>query len=209
MEHLLELYSRPYNPKEPVVGFDESSVQLLGEVRDGMPAKPGRAARHDFEYVRGGTANLLMIVEPLAGWRDVEVSESRTKLDFARRMKYLVDERYPDADRIHVILDNLNTHTKGALYEAFPAADALRIAEKIEFHPTPVHASWLNVTEIELSVVSRECLAQRIPTPAALVEIVTPWQARRNAAGTKIEWRFTVDAARDKFKRFYPQESLL
>ena len=207
MEHLLDLYSRPINPKEPVVGFDESSVQLLGEVRDAMPAKPGQAARHDFEYVRGGTANLLMIVEPLAGWRDVEVSESRTKLDFARRMKYLVDERYPDADAIHVILDNLNTHTKGALYDAFPAPDAFRIAQKIQFHLTPVHASWLNVTEIELSVLSRECLGQRIPSTDALSTITDAWQDRRNATEAKIEWRFTVDAARDKFDRFYPSNS--
>jgi hypothetical protein len=204
MEQLLDLYSRPYNPKEPVVGFDESSVQLLGEVRDGMPAQPGQTARYDCEYVRGGTANLLMAVEPLAGWRNVEVSETRTKLDFARRMKYLSDERYPEADVIHVILDNLNTHTLGALYEAFPAAEAFRIAQRIEFHLTPVHASWLNVTEIELSVLSRECLSQRIPTPDALTGVVDPWQCRRNDAEATIDWRFSVTDARDKFKRFYP-----
>lgn len=207
MELLLELYARPYNPAEPVVGFDECSVQLLGDVYDPMPAKPGRDARHDFEYVRGGTANLLVLIEPLAGWRDVEVSDHRTKLDFARRMKFLVDERYPEAKVIHVVLDNLNTHTLGALYEAFKPADALRIALKLSFHPTPVHGSWLNMTEIENSVLSRQCLARRVPTADALRAIVTPWQQRRNDAKAGINWRFTVDLARDKFTRFYPDHS--
>lgn len=206
MELLLELYARPYDPAEPVVCFDECSVQLLADVYDPMPAKPGRDARHDFEYVRGGTANLLVLIEPLAGWRDVEVSAQRTKLDFARRMKFLVDERYPDAKVIHVVLDNLNTHTLGALYEAFSPADAFRVARKLHFHFTPVHGSWLNMAEIENSVLSRGCLTRRVPTAEALRDIVAPWQRRRNDAHDDIQWRFTVDLARDKFKRFYPDQ---
>jgi hypothetical protein len=205
MEDLLDLYARPHDPHRPVVAFDETSVQLLGEVRDPLPAQPGQPQRHDYEYVRGGTANLLLLVEPLGGWRDVEVSARRTKLDFARRMKHLVDECFPDAEVIDVVLDNLNTHTKGALYEAFPATDAFRIARKLVFHPTPVHASWLNMAEIEFSVLSRECLTRRNPTDDALRAVVAPWQARRNAARATIQWRFTVDDARAKFHRFYSE----
>jgi len=204
MEDLLELYALPYNPAEPVVGFDECPVQLLGDVRQALPASPGKSARHDYEYVRGGSANLLACVEPLADWRDVEVSETRTKLDFARRMKFLADDRYPDALVIHVVLDNLNTHTHGALYEAFPAAEARRIVKRLRFHYTPKHGSWLNMTEIELSAISRECLSHRIPTIDALRAAITACQNRRNDAHATIQWRFTVQDARAKFHRFYP-----
>lgn len=207
MEDLLDVYARPYDPAEPVVCFDEMSVQLLGDVREPLPASADRPARHDYEYVRGGTANLLVALEPLAGWRDVAVTDQRTKVDFARRMRYLVEERYPDARVVHVVLDNLNTHTLGALYEAFPATDARRIARRLRFHPTPVHGSWLNMVEIENSVLARSCLACRIPTADALRTIISPWQAQRNADKARIEWRFSLDNARCKFNRFYPARS--
>jgi hypothetical protein len=207
MEDLLDLYERPYDPAEPVVGFDERPVQLLGEVREGLPAQPQQPRREDYEYERNGTTNLLVLVEPRAGWRDAEVSTQRTKTDFARRMQYLVDESHPEAETIHVVMDNLNTHTKGALYEAFPAAEARRIARKLRFHRTPVHGSWLNMTEIEISVLSRQCLSRRVPSEDALRGIVGVWQARRNEQAAGIEWRFTVDKARDKFHRFYPHHS--
>jgi hypothetical protein len=204
MEHLLDLYAKPYDPAEPVVCYDERPVQLLGEVREPIPAQPEQPAKHDFEYTRNGTTNLLLLVEPLAGWRDVEVSDQRTKIDFARRMKYLVDEQYPQADQIHVVLDNLNTHTLGALYEASPAPEAFRLAQKLHFHFTPNHGSWLNMAEIEISVMSRQCLAARIPDNDVLRSAVMPWQGARNDARAQIHWRFTVDSARVKLHRLYP-----
>lgn len=204
MEHLLDLYAKPYDPAEPVVCYDERPVQLLGEVREPIPAQPEQPAKHDFEYTRNGTTNLLLLVEPLAGWRDVEVSDQRTKIDFARRMKYLVDEQYPQADQIHVVLDNLNTHTLGALYEAFPAPEAFRLVQKLHFHFTPNHGSWLNMAEIEISVMSRQCLAARIPDNDVLRSAVMPWQGARNDARAQIRWRFTVDSARVKLHRLYP-----
>lgn len=207
MEDLLELYSRPHNPAEPVVCFDECPVQLLGEVREALPAEPGQPRRQDFEYVRNGTACLLVTVEPLAGWRDVDVSETRTKIDFARCMKALVDERHPEASTIHVVLDNLNTHTFGALYAAYPAKEARRIARKLCFHYTPVHGSWLNMAEIEISVLSRDCLTRRRPDLDAMRAAVDPWQLRRNDDGATIQWRFTVSDARSKFIRFYPNDA--
>lgn len=207
MEDLLDLYAKPYDAAEPVVCFDEKSVQLLGEVREPLPASASHPARHDYEYVRGGTANLLVALEPLAGWRDVAVTDQRTKVDFAHRMRFLALERYPDARVVHVVLDNLNTHTLGALYEAFPATDARRIARRLQFHPTPVHGSWLNMVEIENSVIARACLARRIPTAQALRDVIRPWQDQRNAANARIEWRFSLDSARSKFDRFYPAKS--
>jgi transposase len=207
MESLLDLYRLPYDPAEPVVCFDECPVQLLGEVKEPLPAQPGKPRRQDFEYVRRGTACLLACVEPLAGWRNVTPSVQRTKVDFAGQMKYLVDERYPEAKLIHVVLDNLNTHTLGALYVAFPAAEAHRIARKLRFHYTPVHGSWLNMAEIELSVLSRNCLSRRHPTLEALTSTITSWQTCRNHDKATIQWRFTVHDARTKFHRFYPQGS--
>ncbi len=204
MEALLEHYARPYDPAEPVVCFDECPVQLLGEAYAALPAEPAKPRRQDYEYVRGGTACLLACVEPLAAWRHVEVSEQRTKRDFARCMNRLVNERYPDAREIHVVLDNLNTHTLGTLYEAFPAAGARAIVRKLRFHYTPVHGSWLNMTEIEFSVLSRDCLTKRIATIDALSAVVDAWQDRRNGEHASITWRFTTDDARDKFHRFYP-----
>ena len=181
MEDLLDLYAKPYDAAEPVVCFDEKSVQLLGEVREPLPASASHPARHDYEYVRGGTANLLVALEPLAGWRDVAVTDQRTKVDFAHRMRFLVEERYPDARVVHVVLDNLNTHTLGALYEAFPATDARRIARRLQFHPTPVHGSWLNMVEIEIGVMVGQCLDRRIPDKATLIKEIAAWERRRNA----------------------------
>ena len=156
------LYAEPHDPARPVVCFDETSTQLLSEVRPGLPSAPGRPRREDYEYRREGTRNLFLSVEPLAGWRHVAVTERRTKVDFAHRMRWLVEEAYPEAEVIRVVLDNLNTHRKASLYEAFPAAEARRIARKLEFHHTPKHGSWLNMAEIEFSVLSRNCLRQRL-----------------------------------------------
>jgi hypothetical protein len=208
MEHLLDLYNQPYNPDEPVVCFDERSLQLLGEVRDPLPAEPGQPLRQDFEYVRGGTTNLLAVVEPLAGWRDIAVSETRTKIDFAHRMRTLADESFPNATLVHVVLDNLNTHTKGALYDAFPAAEAFRIARKLVFHPTPVHGSWLNMAEIELNVLIRQCLGGRMETLEQVETAVAAWQNHRNNRKAKINWQFTTENARVKLRRLYPTEQV-
>ena len=179
MEDVLDLYAEPYDPARPVVCFDETSTQLLADARPPIPAKPGRPRREDYEYVRGGTRNLFLTCEPLAGWRHVEITERRTKLDFAHQMRWLVVETYPEAEVIRVVLDNLNTHRKASLYEAFPAAEARRIARKLEFHYTPKHGSWLNMAEIEFSVISRRCLGQRHPTRTASAGIYMPWS--RNA----------------------------
>ena len=168
MEDVLDLYAEPYDPARPVVCFDETSTQLLADARPPIPAKPGRPRREDYEYVRGGTRNLFLTCEPLAGWRHVEITERRTKLDFAHQMRWLVVETYPEAEVIRVVLDNLNTHRKASLYEAFPAAEARRIARKLEFHYTPKHGSWLNMAEIEFSVISRRCLGQRHPDEDSL-----------------------------------------
>ncbi len=208
MESLLALYAKPYDRAQPVVCFDECPIQLLAEVREPTYAQPGQLARHDYEYERKGTSNLLVLIEPLAGWRDVEVSEQRTKLDFARRMKFLAEERYPDAETIHVVLDNLNTHTFGALYEAFPANEAFRIAQRLEFHFTPCHGSWLNMAEVEISVISRQCLRRRIPSPERLQALIQPWQRQRNDDCATIDWSFTVVDARHKLLRLYPDNSL-
>ena len=207
MESLLALYAKPYDPAHPVVCFDECPIQLLAEVREPTCAQPGQLARHDYEYERMGTSNLLVLIEPLAGWRDVEVSDQRTKLDFARRMKHLVEERYPDAETIHVVLDNLNTHTLGALYDAFPANEAFCIAQRLAFHFTPCHGSWLNMAEVEISVISRQCRRRRIPSPEKLTALIDPWQRQRNEDRATIDWRFSVVDARQKLLRLYPDNS--
>lgn len=204
MEDVLDLYSEPYDPLRPVVCFDERSVQLLEDVRDPLPPREGRPAREDYEYRRGGTTNLFFFAEPLAGWRHVEVTDQRTGVDFAQQMKYLVDERYPDARVVRLVLDNLNTHRLQYLYEAFEPEEARRIIRKLDLHFTPLHASWLNMAEIEISVCSRACLARRIPTPAELARLVGLWERRRNDAGETIDWRFTVTDARVKLGRSYP-----
>ena len=207
MEDVLELYETPYDPKRPKVNFDEKSKQLIKESRAPLRAKAGRSERYDYEYKRNGTRNLFVFCEPQAGWRHIEVTERRTQQDFAQQMKWLVDERYPEAEVIRVVLDNLNTHKIASLYEAFEPAEARRIAKKLEFHPTPKHGSWLNMAEIELSILERQCLDRRIPDEATLKAEVAAYEERRNAKKATIDWRFTLEDARAKLKRLYPSPS--
>jgi hypothetical protein len=204
MEDILAVYTRPYDPKRPLVCMDETSKQLLREVREPLPVRPGQPARVDYEYAREGVANLFLFCEPLAGRRWVDVTEHRTKEDWASQIQQLVDRRHPQADGIVLVMDNLNTHTPAALYEVFPPAEAKRLADKLEIHYTPKHGSWLNIAEIELSVLSRQCLDRRVPDFATLAAEVAAWQERRNAAGGTVDWRFTTDDARIKLKRLYP-----
>ena len=204
MEHILDVYQRPYNAKEPVVCFDETSKQLIAETRTPLPMQPGEPQRYDTEYERRGTANLFLYFEPLGNWRHVSVTERRTKVDFAHCMKDLVDKYYPEADLIHVVLDNLNTHKLASLYEAFPAPEAHRIAQRLQFHHTPKHGSWLNMAEIELSVLSRQALAERMDNQDALIQAVQAWEEARNAAHATVDWQFTTQDARIKLKRLYP-----
>jgi len=204
MEDVLDVYHRPYDPRFPQVCFDESSKQLVGEVRTPLPAVPGQPAREDYEYVRNGVANLFMVCEPLRGWRHVTVTDQRTAVDFAHVIRELVDVHYPEAERIVLVMDNLNTHTPASLYQAFPPAEAKRLADKLEIHYTPKHGSWLDMAEIELSVLARQYLDQRIPEKATLKGGIALWQARRNLAGTAIRWRFTTADARIKLHSLYP-----
>jgi hypothetical protein len=204
MEDVLDLYAEPYDPARPVVGFDETSKQLVAETRCPLPMEPGRPERVDYEYERKGTANLFLVTEPLGAWRHVDVTDQRTKHDFAQQMRDLVDRHCPDADRIRVVLDNLNTHTPGALYEAFTPDEARRILRKLEFHYTPVHGSWLNMAELEFSMLSRQCLGRRIGDRDTLVTEVAAWEAARNEQRASIRWQFTVDDARHKLHRLYP-----
>lgn len=204
MEAVLDLYAEPADPAHPVVCFDEKPVQLLADTRPPVPARPGQVARHDYEYERCGTANLFIAFQPRGSWRAVTVTARRTCTDFAQQMKVLVDEHFPAARRIRVVLDNLNTHTVAALYEAFPPAEARRLARRLEFHYTPVHGSWLNMVEIELSVLARQSLRQRIGSAERLQEVVSRWATQRNAARETVHWRFTTDAARAKLGHRYP-----
>lgn len=208
MEDVLEVYHRPYDPKRPQVCFDEGGKQLIGEVRPPLPVRPGQPARMDSEYERNGTANLFMVFEPLRGRRHVEVTERRTNRDFAHLIRRLVDEWYPEADKVVLVLDNLSTHTPAALYETFAPAEARRLVEKLEWHYTPKHGSWLNVAEMELSVLARQCLDRRIPDLEALRREVRAWLERRNAAVAKVDWQFTTADARVKLKRLYPSIEL-
>ncbi len=203
MEDVLDVYTRPHDPARPVVCLDETSRQVLAEVRPPLPAAPGQPRREDPEYVREGVCNLFLVCEPLRGWRHVVVSDRRTRLDFAHVIKELVDVHYPAAEVIVLVLDNLNTHTPAALYEAFPPAEAKRLADKLEIHYTPKHGSWLNMAEIELGVLAGQCLARRIPDRAALEREVAAWEAARNAATRTIDWRFTTADARIKLKHLY------
>ena len=204
MEDVLDVYHRPYDPARPVVCLDETSRQLLAEARSPLPPAPGRPARHDPEYVRGGVANLFLVCEPLRGWRQVRVSDQRTRLDFAHCVRELVDVHYPDAERIVLVLDQLNTHSPASLYEAFPPAEAKRLADKLEIHYTPKHGSWLNMAELELGVLQRQCLDRRLADRATLEREVAAWVRRRNAAEAAIDWRFTTADARIKLTRLYP-----
>ncbi len=204
MEAILELYQQPYNPSRPMVCFDEKSVQLLAHIAQMLLAKPGHAARQDYEYERKGTCNLFLFVEPKAGFRQVLVTNRRTKQDFAFAMRYLVDVLYPEAECIEVVLDNLNTHHYHSLVEFFGKQEADRIMSRLRFHFTPEHASWLNMAEIELSVLSRQCLARRIPSSWALTTELIAWEEARNDKKAKIRWNFTVDDAHKVFKEHYP-----
>jgi len=204
MEDVLDLYAEPYDGARPVVCFDECPYQLLADVREPMPMAQGKPRRYDYEYERKGTCNLFIVVQPKAAWRHIDVTARRTRLDFAQQMKSLVDEHFPDADVIRVVLDNLNTHTPASLYEAFPPAEARRITSKLEFHYTPNHGSWLNMAEIELSILSRQCLKQRLQDQDSVDRECAAWEAARNAQNTGINWRFTTDNARSKLERLYP-----
>ena len=207
MEDVLDLYAEPYDPQRPKVNFDETSKQLIKETRHPLEARPGQPARFDYEYERNGTRNLFLFTEPQAGFRHINVTEQRTMKDFAHQMKWLVDECYPQAEVVRVVLDNLNTHKAASLYEAFAPEEARRIIKKLEFHYTPKHGSWLNMAEIELSVLQRQCLARRIPDKATLVHEVAAWEKQRNGQQATIDWRFSIAEAREKLNRLYPSRS--
>jgi hypothetical protein len=204
MEDVLDVYARPYEPKRPVVTIDEGGKQLIGDVRPPLPTRPGRPKRQDYEYTRAGMANLFLAFEPLAGRRRVEVTERKTSADFARFARRVLDEWYPAADRVVFVLDNLSTHAPAAFYEAFPPAEARRLCERVEWHYTPKHGSWLNVAELELSVLARQCLDRRIPDIGTLRREVAAWEADRNAAVVTVDWQFTTADARTRLKRLYP-----
>ena len=205
MEAVLDVYERPEDPAFPVVAMDERPVQLLGDLRAPIPAKPGQIARRDYEYKRNGTGTAFMWTAPFQGWRRVSVREHHTAIDWAEEVKYLLDEVYPDAVRVTLVCDNLNTHKVVSLYKAFPAAEAHRLRSRLELVHTPVHGSWLNIAEIEISVLSRQCLNRRIPDLETLRCEVEAWQEHRNKAASRVDWRFTTEDARIKLKRLYPQ----
>lgn len=207
MEDVLDVYARPCDPERPQVCFDEKSVQLIAETRHPLPLKPGQVERFDYEYQRNGTCNLFMYFQPLAGWRHVQVTERRTKVDFAHCMRYLVDECFPEAKVVAVVLDNLNTHSPAALYEAYEPAEAKRILDRLEFHYTPKHGSWLNMVEIELSVLSEQCLDERIPDEDSLRREIAAWASPRNERRATVHWRFSTSDARHRLKRLYPNVS--
>ncbi len=207
MEDVLDLYAEGYDEKLPVVCFDETSKQLIAETRLALPAKTGSVARFDYEYRREGVRNLFMFCEPKRGFRHVAVTGQRTMLDFARQMQWLVDEAYPAASRVRVVMDNLNTHKLASLYETFAPEEARRIARRLELHYTPKHGSWLNMAEIELSVFSRQCLDRRMADEQTLKREIKKLEETRNAASSKIEWRFTTEDARRKLQRLYPSTS--
>jgi hypothetical protein len=204
MEDVLDVYTRPYDPRFPQVCLDETHTQLLGEVRDPLPGAPGRVARHDPEYARAGVANLFLICEPLRGWRHVTVTARRTAVDWAHCVQELVDVHYPEVEKVVLVMDQLNTHGVASLYEAFPPAEAKRIAGRLEIHHTPKHGSWLNMAEIEFSVLVRQCLGQRLADKDALCREVSAWEAARNRAVSRIDWRFTTADARITLKHLYP-----
>jgi hypothetical protein len=204
MEDVLTVYQRPYVPAHPVICMDETSKQLVSETRLPLPPEPSQPRREDYEYKRCGVANLFLFVEPLSGWREVQVTERRTRADWAEAMRVLADQHYPTAERITVVLDNLNTHGPASFYEAFAPAEARRLAERFEFHYTPKHGSWLNLAEIELSVLSRQCLDRRIGEIETLVDETRAWHQKRNTVSKTVEWHFTTADARIKLKRLYP-----
>ena len=204
MEDVLEVYHRPYDPDRPVVCADEATKQLIGETRVPVLAAPGRVERFDFEYVRLGTANLFMVLEPLLGWRAAQVTHRRTATDFAQLLRWLAEDVYPEADRIVLVVDNLNTHKPAVLYDAFPPERARAIAAKFEWHYTPKHGSWLNMAEIELAALSKQCLDRRIGSVEVLRREVSAWEERRNEEAVGVKWQFTTAKARIKLHRLYP-----
>lgn len=204
MEEVLEVYRRPYDPNLPLVCMDESSKQLLKEVRAPIPAKPGSPERFDTEYERNGTCNIFMFFEPLAGKRFIDITGSRTALDWAEQIRTLVDELYPDAPKILLVMDNLNTHCGASLYKAFEPEEARRILDRLEFCYTPKHGSWLNMAEIELSILGRQCLSRRITDRPSIAHEVDSWQQTRNRCASPMDWQFTTSDARIKLKKLYP-----
>lgn len=205
MEDILEVYARPYDPKFPVVCMDESSIQLIGEVHKSIPAAPGHPVLVDDEYVRNGVASIFMEVEPLGGKRTVKITEHRTQIDWAHFIREMLEERYPEAEKVVLVMDNLNTHSPASLYQAFPPQEARRLAERLEIHYTPKHGSWLNIAEIELSVLKRQCLSRRIENIELMRSEVSAWNAERNNRQSKVNWQFTTSDARIKLKRLYPK----
>jgi len=204
MEDVIQTYILPYDARRPVVCLDEASRQLFGDVRPPQPVETGRHAKVDYEYERKGTCNLFMMCEPLRGWRQVRVTERRTRRDYAQCIKELVDVHYPEAQKILLVQDNLNTHSGGSLYELHPPAEALRILNKVEFHHTPKHGSWLNLAESELGILSQQCLNCRMDCQTKIVNAVVPWQNKRNADGVRVHWTFTLACARQKLRKVYP-----
>lgn len=204
MEDILEVYKRSYNPNEPVICMDETAKQLIKEIRLPVPGMPGKIARFDYEYERNGVCNLFMFYEPLGGKRYTAVTERRTKVDWAYQIKELLDIHYPDVNKVVLVMDNLNTHTGASLYEAFPPEEARRLLERLEFHYTPKHGSWLNIAEIELRVLMGQCLNRRIPNRIKLEHEIRQWQNQRNFIKAKVNWQFTTDDARIKLKHLYP-----
>lgn len=205
MEDVLEVYHLEYDPAYPVVCMDESSKQLIGEVRDPIPYKPGQPVRIDDEYVRNGVVEIFIEVEPLGGKRHVAITEHRTRKDWAMQIKGMLDERYPDATKVRLVMDNLNTHSIASLYETFEPQEARRLAERLDIHYTPKHGSWLNMAEIELSTLKGQCLNRRIAEMATMQSEVTAWQLNRNNSSKNISWQFTTPDARIKLKRLYPK----
>jgi hypothetical protein len=204
MEDVLEVYHQPHDPQQPLVCFDEGSKQQTKETRLPLPTQPGKIAKYDYEYERNGTSNLFLFFAPLEAWRHIKVTAQRTMIDFAHCMRDLVDVHFPQAEKIVLVMDNLNTHKLASLYEAFPPQEARRIMEKLDIHYTPKHGSWLNMAEIELSVLHRQCLQARIPDQATLTEKVTAWENRRNASTTTVHWQFSTQDARIRLHRLYP-----
>jgi hypothetical protein len=204
MEDVLAVYARPPDPARPLVCFDEAGKELTTQVRPPQPARPGHPARQDAEYARAGRANLFLACAPHLGWRQITVTAQRTGIDFAHALRALVDQAFPAAERIVLVLDNLNTHRPAALYQAFPPHEARRILERLEWHFTPTHGSWLNIAELEWSVLSRQCLDRRLPSQEVLAQEVAAWVAARNHAAARVAWRFTVDDARQRLAQVYP-----
>jgi hypothetical protein len=205
MEDVLEVYSRPYNPARPVICMDEKPFQLLGEVRKAIPMKPGNLEKVDCEYEREGTCSIFIFTEPLAGWRYAEAFEHRTKKDWAHRVKWVLDNQYPDAEKVVLVMDNLNTHVPSSFYETFEPKEAFRLSQRLEIHYTPKHGSWLDIAEIELSALATQCLGnRRISSIEALNGELSAWETKRNANQTGVDWHFTTGDARIKLKRLYP-----